>query len=210
MTIADPNNTPSESRSRGARVGRAAAWFTAGALGATALTGVAMAATSDTDSSEDNAQAQTEGQRGPGGMGGPSGHGRHHGGPGGPMLHGQGVIEDQDGNYKDVATQKGEVTAVGDTSINVVSEDGFTSEYVVNDDTGVHKDREDKTIGAINVGDTVHVTATKEGETQTAVRIGALSPEQAAEMEERREQFQNGETTKPGSWSGPSAGAETA
>lgn len=191
MTIEDSNDTQSGANGKAARFGRATAWFAAGALGATALTGVAMAATSDTESGEQSPQTQMEGRGGPGGMGGPGGRGRHPGGPGGSaMLHGEGVIEDKDGEYQNVATQKGEVTEVGEQSITVVSEDGHSVEYTVNGDTKVQKDHEDKSIGDINNGDTVRVMAKKDGENLTAVRVGAMSPEKVAEMEETRQRFQ--------------------
>lgn len=235
MTTEDSNqasshsdNTPSGTGTKGARVGRAAAWFTAGALGATAITGVAMAATSDADSGEDSQQSQIEGHGRPGGPGGPSGPGRHLGRPGGgPMLHGEGVIKGKDGNYQEVATQKGEVTKVGSTSVTIVSDDGYSAEYDVNDDTKVHKDREDASINDIATGDTVHVVARtanavgeKDGDKQVAVMIGAMSPEQAAEMEERREEMrqrfkerreqrQNGDAAESGFWGGPPTSAPT-
>ena len=212
MTIEESSNTSSGIGSKGARIGRAAAWFTAGALGATALTGVAVAATFDADSGEANPTVQAEGRGGPGGKGGPGGPGRHHGGPaGGPMLHSEGVIEDKDGEYRDVASQKGKVTKVTDTSITIESEDDYSQTYVVTDDTRVSKDREDKSIGDIKNGDTVRVVAKKDGNRLTAVRVGAMSPEKAAEMAERREEMrqrfeerreprQNGETAESGFW----------
>lgn len=219
-----PNNTRSGANSKGARIGRAAAWFTAGALGATALTGIAMAATTDADSAETNPGAQMEGRGGPGGKGGPGGHGgpgRHPGGPGGgSMIHSDGVIEDKDGEFQKVTMQQGKVTEVGDDFIAVESEDGYSANYMVNDDTKINKDREEKLIGDIAVGDTVHAMAKKDGDNLAAVRIGAISEEQAAEMEqrreemrerfeERREQRQKGETTESGFRGGPPAEASS-
>lgn len=220
MTNANSDNTQSGADGTGIRIGRAAIWFAAGAMGATALTGVAMAATSDADSVETNSQAQMEGRGGSEGKGGPGGHGRRGGHPGGPggaaMLHSEGVIEDKDGEYQNVVTQKGKVTAVDEASITVESEDGYSSSYAVNDDTKVHKDRGDKSISDIKVGDTVRLMAKKDGENLIAARVGATSPEQAAKMEKRREemrkrfderhdQHQNDQTSESALWDGPPA-----
>ena len=137
------------------------------------------------------------------------------------MLHGEGVIEDKDGEYQDVATQRGVVTEVGDDStITVRSEDGHLASYKVTDDTKVSKDREEKSIADISKDDTVHIVAKKDGNSLTALRIGAMSQEKAAEMEERREELrqrfeerreqrQNGETAESGFWGGPPAAGET-
>lgn len=194
MTIENSDQTRPGSGSSGARVGRAAAWFAAGALGATALTGVAVAATTDADNGEQSPETQVAGPRGPGGMFGPGGHGgraRHPGGPaGGPMLHSEGVIEDQDGGFQDVVMQRGKVTEVSDKSITVQSSDEHSEAFEVNDETKIHKDRDEKLIDDIAVGDTVHVMAKKDGDKSIAVRLGAISAEKAAGMEETRQRFQ--------------------
>lgn len=210
--------TNEKPQSKTAKYGRAAAWFAAGALGATALTGVAMATTVPVDDSDGNTQEQAERHRGPGGKGGPGGRA---GGPGGPMLHSEGVIETPEGEYKDVVSQRGKVTEVSDSSITVASEDGYTANYTVNSETKIHKDRSEKAISDVAVGDSVMVRATKDGNDVTAKHIGALSPEEAAKMEERREEMkqkrqerreqrQNGETTESGFRGGPPAQGQTA
>lgn len=134
------------------------------------------------------------------------------------MLHSEGVIEDKEGEYQSVVTQQGKVTNVGKESVTVESEDGYSASYTVNGDTKVHKDREEKAITDVATGDTVRVMAQKDGDNLIAKHVGAMSPEQAAEMEERREEMrqkfeerreqrQNGETTESGFPGGPPAEA---
>ncbi|MCB0917275.1 MAG: hypothetical protein KDC39_01760 [Actinobacteria bacterium] len=177
---------------RSGRIGRAAAWFAAGALGATALTGVAFANVTAQDNNDDN---QTESEEMGPGIGPRGGPGHHHGpggpggGMGGPMLHGEGVVQTPDGEYQDVVTQQGSVTEINDNSIVVTSEDGFTASYKVNDDTEIHKNREEVSISDLATGDVVHVFAQKKGGNVVAQRIGAMTAEQAAEMEQRREEM---------------------
>jgi len=133
-----------------------------------------------------------QGEHGPGDMGGPRGG---MGGPGGHMLHGEGVVEDADGNFVTIRTQSGEVTAVSATSITVKSTDGYSSTYVINDETVVERDRTADTNA--KVGDTVHVRATVNGNTATADDIHALSPELAAEMEQKRAEMEKWMSERP-------------
>ena len=186
MNNKNENSGTAQMPSRGTRFGRAAAFVAAGALGATALTGVALAQ----DESESTAPSATEQtQRGPGGPGGHHGpRGGGPGGPGGPMLHSDGVVETEDGVYTQVASQKGEVTDISETSITIVSEDGYSASYTVNGDTEVNKDREDVSISDIAVGDSVGVRAEKDGDALVAKHIGSMSEELRAEMEAQREE----------------------
>jgi len=112
----------------------------------------------------------------------------HEDGMRGHMLHGEGVIEDAEGNYVTVRTQEGEVTAVSATSISVTSADGYASTYVIDADTELERDGAE---GAAKVGDTVRVRATVAGGTATADDVHALSPERAKEMEQHRAAMQD-------------------
>lgn len=186
---------------------RIAAIVAAATLGAGAFTGATMALAADDAPSpspsagqQGNGPSGERGQQGNGHQGerGAKGHGEQgerggHGGAGqrgpreggpGHMLHSEGVVEDADGNFITVRMQEGEVTAVTATSLSVKSADGYTSTYVLNDETVVERDRED---AAPKVGDTVHVRATVDGATATAEHVHALSPEMAAELEQQRE-----------------------
>lgn len=134
----------------------------------------------------------SDGPQGPGGPQRPDGpHGDHHGmgGPGGPegprgdVLHGEMVVEEEDGTIVTLRMQEGEVTAASPTSISVRSTDGFTSTYVITADTEQERDRDEA--ASAEVGDTVHVRATVDGATATADDIHALSPEAAATQGER-------------------------
>ena len=103
---------------------------------------------------------------------GKMGQGRHGPGgflKGGPGIHGEHVVKKADGGYQTIATQRGEVTAVSPTSISVKSEDGYTATYVVTAETLVNAARDG--IATVRTGDTVHVMATRSGDTRTAVNI---------------------------------------
>ncbi|MDA0634410.1 hypothetical protein OUY22_13380 [Nonomuraea sp. MCN248] len=95
---------------------------------------------------------------------------------GGPLmgfgLHGEFVVPGEDGAYLTLATQYGEVTAVGQDSVTVKSEDGYTREYAVNADTRINRDAK---IDALKTGQKVGVRATVEGGTATAVAIRDLT-----------------------------------
>ena len=103
----------------------------------------------------------------------------HHGGRHGPgklgrgALHGEFVVPDSDGGFQTIVTQRGEATAVSGDEITVRSEDGFTSTYAVTEETLVNSTRDG--IEDIEKGEDVHVVATKDGGTATAVRIGDRS-----------------------------------
>ena len=105
--------------------------------------------------------------------------GGRHGGHGLGMLggrgalHGEFVVPDGDGGFQTLVSQRGEATAVSATEITVRSEDGFTSTYAVTEDTVVNAARDG--IDSIEKGSEVHLVATKEGDTATALRIGDRS-----------------------------------
>jgi hypothetical protein len=96
---------------------------------------------------------------------------------GGPLLgaplHGSYVVEDPDGGYRTVLSQRGEVTAVSSTSLTVRSDDGFTTTYRLTDDTSVLAG----TDGAddIEQGADVAVTAVRDGGSPRAVHVVDLS-----------------------------------
>jgi hypothetical protein len=173
----------------------------AGALAATALTGVAVATsaiaddetptsensvTDDSDTAAD--EAEREGHRGGKGPHGVP-MGRDHG-----VLHGEMVVETEDGVYVTQQVQRGEVTAVSETSITVASEDGYSATYTIDEETESSRDRED---AVAEIGDTAHVVATVDGSTVTAERIHAMSPDAVAEMEAQRDAMQEWMSQRP-------------
>ncbi|MFE0073787.1 hypothetical protein ACFWYW_33520 [Nonomuraea sp. NPDC059023] len=87
------------------------------------------------------------------------------------------VVPKAGGGYQTVATHTGEVTATDADSITVKSEDGFSREYAVNDTTRVSAGREG--LGGVKNGDTVHVTATVEGDSATAQQVTDLTRPEA-------------------------------
>lgn len=167
----------------GRRFAKAAALVGAGAIGATIVTGVAFAADPTPTPS---ASASAESHRGD--RGGPGGHGPRGGMMGGfdgKVLHGDATVENSDGTTSVMRVVRGEVTAVSDTAITVKSSDGFTQTYAINADTDIHVGRDDAGTAEIQVGYQAMVAGTVSGDTATATKIGAMSPQDAAEMEQR-------------------------
>jgi hypothetical protein len=199
------------SSTRGREAAKAAAWIAAGALGATALTGIAFAATDSPTATptpqatqSPNATTPPNGDDAPdmGMRGGPGGH--HGFGPGGPgrglgaVLHGDVTVEGEDGNAKLVRMQKGTVESIGDGTLTVKSSDGYTSTWTVNDDTTIRRDRDEAALADLKVGDTVIARGPLSGDTATARMVQALSPEAAAEMTERIEEFKERRAERQG------------
>ncbi|MFI6297248.1 hypothetical protein ACIBEJ_37045 [Nonomuraea sp. NPDC050790] len=87
------------------------------------------------------------------------------------------VVPKAGGGYQTIATHTGEVTAADADSITVKSEDGFSREYAVTDTTRVNAGREG--ISGVKNGDTVHVTATVEGDSATAQQVTDLTRPEA-------------------------------
>ena len=171
-----PTTAPRHARGTARRFGGAAAWLAAGAIGATALTGVAQAAGGTDDSGTDpSTGTSSDAPAAPMGRGGPGHGGGHGGGPGGgplgergAVLHGELVIEGEDDATTTVLTQSGSVTAASSTSITVRSTDGFTATWSVDEDTSVHTFASrgtDGSIGDVEVGDEVRVSGPKESST---------------------------------------------
>jgi hypothetical protein len=110
-----------------------------------------------------------ERRHGPGGFGPMLGLGLS-----GAALHGSFVIEDPDGGYRTVVTQRGEVTAVSATSLTVKSEDGFTETYTLDEDTtdllGGPEGVDD-----LSKGDEVGVSGERSGGTVKATHVMDLS-----------------------------------
>ena len=177
----------------GRRMAKGAALIAAGAIGATALTGLALADDDGTDDSGSQEQATPSAEGfGPQGRG-HGGMGKHgFGGPGmqGPVLHGENTVRNAEGDIIDVRVQSGTVASASDSSITVTSEDGFEATYVINGETAVHRDKEEASGANLQTGDTVKVFAEVTDGDVVAIRVGALSPDMAAEAEQQREQMQ--------------------
>ncbi|WP_424186137.1 hypothetical protein ACOBQX_30365 [Actinokineospora sp. G85] len=77
-------------------------------------------------------------------------------------LHGEFVTPDDNGGYKTMLMQTGEVTAITDTSITTKSTDGYTKTYTINAET---------VKSTITTGDKVTVLATPSGDQPTADSI---------------------------------------
>lgn len=218
MDITPQPPAPAPAPSRGARLAKAGALIGAGALAATALTGIAFGAGSSSGPVVPAAYGSNgygmggygmgPGGTAPGGMGpggmmgdqdgqGPRGHGGGMGmglrggvGGGGPLLHGEGVIKDQDGAYVTVRMQTGTVVSASASSVVIKSDDGVTWTWPVTSATTVERDGSTVTADKLVAGDKVRAAGTVKDGVVTTKRIHALSAAKAAELEQRREERQ--------------------
>jgi hypothetical protein len=83
-------------------------------------------------------------------------------GPGGKVLHGEATVKTPDG-VREVATQNGKITVVDGSTLTVRSSDDFTRDYIVDKDTRIALNGADGAVSSLHEGDTVHVTAVKDG-----------------------------------------------
>jgi hypothetical protein len=81
-------------------------------------------------------------------------------------LHGEWVVKGKDGKLVTLVSIRGQVTAVGATSVTVKAEDGFTATFTVNSDTKV-KGAVDS-MSDVKVGAKGAVVGVKTGNTTTA------------------------------------------
>ena len=168
---AGQTTTPGAPQGRSFRAGLVAA---GAALGLTlAGLGVAAAQTDgNTPAPAPNApnpapQAPPPGRPGGPGHPGKGGHGLGMG------IHGEHVTRAPGGGYQTVATQKGEVTDVNDSSIAVKSEDGFTRTYSVDDNTLVNAGNQG--IADVKKGDQVNVQAIVKDGKAAAVQVNDVT-----------------------------------
>jgi hypothetical protein len=75
-----------------------------------------------------------------------------------------------------VDTQRGQVTAVGATSVTVRSKDGFSATYVVGSTSKVRAAKKQATISAVKAGDQVGVVAIRSGSVVTVRRLADPHP----------------------------------
>jgi hypothetical protein len=82
-------------------------------------------------------------------------------------MHGEFVVKGKDGKPVTLVTIRGQVTAVGPTSVTVKAEDGFTATFVANADTKV-RGADISAIADVTVGAKGAVVGVKSGNTTTA------------------------------------------
>lgn len=183
MTDQNKSTEPSApvGSSRKSRLVKGAALVGAGAIAATALTGVAMAAKKDSPRKSDrvaSAQAfkQHERMEHRGGPMGPHGPGGERHGPGrmmGEPVHGETVFKDSSGAFVTGRMIHGSVTDVSADSITVKAEDDFSDTYTVASDTKVFvPGKSNATIADIKVGDIVHAEAAVKDGAAVAKMVG--------------------------------------
>ncbi|MFD6637080.1 hypothetical protein ACFWDN_14800 [Micromonospora chalcea] len=78
-------------------------------------------------------------------------------------LHGEAVVRTRDGGTKNVAVQRGEVTAIDDRSMTVKSTDGFTVTWTFGEKLRVVERRTAIRSNDIKIGTTVAVAGAKDG-----------------------------------------------
>ena len=179
--------------SRASSTVRAVALVAAGAIGATALTGMAFAAVGGTQAQSAVAAS--------GAVGAPA-----HRGPGlHDVLHGDLVVRKADGGVATVRVQQGSVTTSSTTALTVRSEDGYAAAYVLTSATVIRRDGATVTGAGLKPDDVVQVAATVAGGSATATRVRALSPTRAAQLADRRESLQQWWSQRP-EGTGPGAG----
>lgn len=186
--------TPARTR----RPGRAIAFFAAGAIAATGITGLAFAADNGPggkvgDGLRGGMMGDRDGDRGHGrgGPGGPGGMGGHGGlGLGGRVQHGEAVVTKDDGATATVRVQSGTITSVSATELVVKSADGFEQTWPLTAATSIHKSRSDATAADLAVGDTAMVLGEVKDGAVTTLRVGALTAAEAAQRESMRQQFE--------------------
>jgi hypothetical protein len=82
-------------------------------------------------------------------------------------MHGEWVVKGKDGKPVTLVTIRGQVTAVGPTSVTVKAEDGFTATFAANSDTKV-KGADVHSMSDVKVGAKGAVVGVKSGNTTTA------------------------------------------
>lgn len=141
-----------------------------------ALAGLGVAAAQEAPTPEGTSPPAAE--EGRGGRFGPAfenrgfgnrgfGHGRFGHGRG--AIHGEFTVPGPDDGYRTVASQRGKVTRVSQSSIEAKSDDGYTRTYEVNESTLVNAGRDG--IEDVKVGDQVHIAALVEGKVARAIKI---------------------------------------
>jgi hypothetical protein len=177
----------------------------AGAMLATGVTGLAVAADSTPDDAASTATpsaatAERMGSTGGWMHHGPGGDGREmRGGLHGDAVHGETVVKAEDGTFSTVQMIRGTVTAVSADSISVKAEDGYSATFAVTVDTevrtGVPTRPTDGTqptaptagsIGDVTIGDVAMVRGTGAASAAVADHIHAMTAAEAAQLEQDR------------------------
>lgn len=181
----------------------------AGAVLATGVTGLALAdgAASGTSSSTAATAPSSPSGDARARLNQPGEPMRHRPGPGGAMshrapgsepLHGEVVVQADDGTITTERMIRGSVTAVSASSITVKADDGYTTTFAITEATKVHtglpqrgQALDDKgTIADVSAGDFARVHGTVVGDTATATDLHAMTMEEAAQLDELRAQHE--------------------
>ncbi len=88
------------------------------------------------------------------------------------VLHGETVVQTKNGTQT-IEVQRGQVTAVTDTTVTIKSTDGFTETWTFGPQFTVVQDRAKVATSAIKSGAQIGIAGTKSGDTSTA-RLAVL------------------------------------
>ncbi len=141
---------------------------TVAVVGGAAATGLAYAKPSDPTPTPGAtpSQSPTPGQKNQGR--------KHEGGLLGRALHGEATVKggkQAGGETRVIVFQRGTVTAINPTSVELKSEDGYAATYVIDGQIRVRTGREPGQLGDVKVDQKVRLLATKDGSTLTVKRI---------------------------------------
>ena len=156
------SSNPLPAPSRPARTARAAAWVAVGAVGASMLTGIAIAADRPASAAGLSAASATAGVES-----GPRDLVRRAA----RVLHGEFVVADREGATRTMLVQSGEVTAVDGATLTVQSKDGWTATWTTTDETRVREGRTKAAVSDLSVGDRVRATGDRVAEKKGAAKI---------------------------------------
>ncbi|WBB62380.1 DUF5666 domain-containing protein [Streptomyces sp. WMMC500] len=112
------------------------------------------------------------------------------------LLHSESAVEDREtGEITYRAGQVGEVTAASDSALTVKSSDGVSWKWTLDDDTRIRvEDDADADASAVEVGDEVAVSGTRDGDARTAEHV--LDP--PPDPEKIRKEIEEGVDELPG------------
>lgn len=92
----------------------------------------------------------------------------------GRALHGEATVKGgprTGGETRVIVFQRGTVTTISSTSVELKSEDGYAATYAIAGEVRVRTGREPGELGDVKAGQKVRLLATKDGATLTAKRI---------------------------------------
>lgn len=105
-----------------------------------------------------------------------------------PPVRGELVVPGQeDGTFNTIKIDRGILKSVNGTTVVIDEADGTTVEIPTDENTRVHRDREEAKVGDLVAGDHIFALRVKDGDTFVTKGIRAISAEKWEEFQSRRE-----------------------